>query len=182
MLRNLFNSAVYIETYGLVKSYVLSRSGDEKDVKDTLQEGLCIFFSKAYSEEFELECNLSSYIFGICKNVWEKELKKRRKQNLFNTLEYRDISTMDNLEDKIKKDALQTILLRSIKKLSEKCQDVIDLQLEGMSCDEIAKELNYQDGNIAGNKLFTSKARLKVLVQKDPEYIRLFNSDSSSQD
>lgn len=80
MVRNLFNSAVYDESYGLVKSYVLSRSGYEEDVRDTLQEGLYIFFGKANSDDIILDCKLAHYILGICKNVWKKELKKRQEE------------------------------------------------------------------------------------------------------
>ncbi len=177
MLRDLFNSAVYVESYGLVKSYVLSRSGNDEDVRDTLQEGFYIFFGKAYHEDITLDCKLAHYILGICKNVWKKELKKRQGEILTNDIMEIEDCFEEELRNKEKEESLRSIIRHCIPKLSLKCQDVINLRLEGLSCEEIAEIMNLDSSQITRNKSYSCKMRLKSLVQLDPEYIRIFNSD-----
>lgn len=177
MPRELFNSALYVESYGLVRSYVLSRSGNDEDVRDTLQEGFYIYFGKAKNDDLILECKLASYILGICKNVWKKELKKRQAEVLSDTFDDVEDRSEERLQNKEKEESLRSILRRCILKLTSRCQDVLDLGLEGISCEEIAEIMNLDNGNITSNKTFTCKLRLKTLVQQDPEYIRIFNSN-----
>jgi len=64
--------------------------------------------------------------------------------------------------------------MRNLTKLSEKCQELIRVKMEGYSCEEIADHLKLDNSQVARNKIYSCKNRLRVLVHQDPEYIRVF--------
>jgi RNA polymerase sigma factor (sigma-70 family) len=176
MSQQLFNPAVHKKAYSLVKVYVISNSGTADDVQEILQEGWYIIFKKAHANELDIGCQITAYLFGICKNLWRKELQNRKAQILCDA--YKDIEDTFNsiAEEEEEKEVLLRILLRNLKKLSEKCQEVFRMKMEGYSCEEMAVQLELDSSQISRNKIFSCKKRLQTLVYQDPEYIRVFGN------
>ena len=164
MPQELYNSSVYYNAYGLVKSYVLQRSGNDEDVRDTLQEGFFIYFNMISRQEIDLDCKLESYIFGICKNVWKKELKNRNGEVLVDAFDEFEDYFGDEVKSLEKKEVLHSILKRNISKLSPRCQQVINLRLEGYTCDQIADQMGFDSDQITRNKTYTCKTRLNIIL------------------
>lgn len=64
----------------MVKEYVQKNGGTKQDAIDTFQDGLAILFYNLNTGKFREESSLNTYLFGICKNLWQKELTQRQKQ------------------------------------------------------------------------------------------------------
>ena len=64
----------------MVQEYVQKNGGTKQDAKDTFHDGLAILLYNLNTGKFREESNLNTYFFGICKNLWQKELTQRQKE------------------------------------------------------------------------------------------------------
>ncbi len=60
-----------------VERMVRSNNGTRADAKDLFQDALIILFGKAKEEGFTLTCSIGTYLFAICRNRWQEELRRR---------------------------------------------------------------------------------------------------------
>ncbi len=60
-----------------VERLVRNNSGTRADAKDLFQDALIILLGKAKEEGFTLTCSISTYLFAICRNKWQEELRRR---------------------------------------------------------------------------------------------------------
>lgn len=67
----------------------LQKLGAEKDqTKDIFQEGVLIFYHQAQKNDFELSCQPSTYLFGICQNIFRNKKRKEDKQNTLSNTDF----------------------------------------------------------------------------------------------
>lgn len=178
MCEDIITPTILRNLYYLVKNYVLSHYGSPDDVEDTLQEGLYRFLTSYKKNGFQQSKNPENYIFSICKNVWLKEVDKKQKAKRvagFIVEELEDDCWA--MKDKHRKEALLEILENNLPLLSSKCQKVLDFRKEGLTCDEIAVLLGLKSGQIAKDKHYRCKERLRALIKQDKAYQALFKDD-----
>jgi RNA polymerase sigma factor (sigma-70 family) len=60
-----------------VERMVRNNSGTRADAKDLFQDALIILFGKAKEDGFALSCSIGTYLFAICRNRWQEELRRR---------------------------------------------------------------------------------------------------------
>src|SRR5438105_1297170 len=88
----------------MVQSLVINNNGTTDDAKDIFQEAMIVLYEKARSGTFELNCQIKTYVYSVCRRLW---LKKLQQANRF--LEMGEIESMvsvdDDLEDHAKKNA-----------------------------------------------------------------------------
>lgn len=67
-----------------VERMVRNHGGTRADVKDLFQDALIILLGKAKDEGlpageagFSLTCSIGTYLFAICRNKWQEELRRR---------------------------------------------------------------------------------------------------------
>ncbi|HEY0977196.1 MAG TPA: sigma-70 family RNA polymerase sigma factor [Flavobacteriales bacterium] len=60
-----------------VDRMVRRNSGTRADAKDLFQDALIILLGKVKEEGFTLTCSISTYLFAICRNKWQEELRRR---------------------------------------------------------------------------------------------------------
>ena len=166
----------YKEAYELCSSYILSRSGNEEDARDIIQEAWKIYFLRADREELDFDCPVPVYIYGICRNLWRRELRDRNSGRFTSLLYEVEDYFIDTLNDSRLKEVQERILQRHLPSLSECCRKVIELRLEGHSMEEVANELGFANGAVSAAKFHKCCKRLKDLIQMDPEYIQYFGS------
>ncbi|TGE27627.1 RNA polymerase sigma factor [Hymenobacter metallicola] len=69
---------IYHRTFPLVRRYVQQQGGSAQDAKDVFQDALVIFYEKAVAESFVLSSSVSTYLLGISRNLWRRELSRRQ--------------------------------------------------------------------------------------------------------
>jgi len=62
-------SKIYEETYPMVAKYVRENSGSEADAQDVFQDGFYLFIQKVNHSEIELTSKISTFLFGISRNL-----------------------------------------------------------------------------------------------------------------
>jgi len=159
---------IYHDNFGKIKAMVINFSNMDLDAEDVFQDGLTIALINIKKGKFNGESLLSTYIYGICRNICLKEYHKNKKVFAYDKIEiadeteeidsYLEIKTMLQIKTKLKKD----------------CQKIIDLRfgigIEKPSKNEtrfesIARKLGIQADN-ARQKFRRCFKRLQELMQE----------------
>ena len=163
-------SVIYKELFPVVRYYVTSHGGSQEDAKDVFQESIIIAFKQINDKSFTLKTGFEAYLYGISRLVWLKILRNRaiHDRNVVK-LEEPEVSYMP--DDKIIEDDLEMRLFRKyFLKLGPDCQKVLQLISEGVSYDDVAKEMGYKSEKIVRNKKYKCKEALIKMIKADKEY------------
>src|SRR6202012_4447482 len=67
---------IYRQHYNMVQSLILSNSGYPDDARDIFQEAMIVLYEKARSGSFELNSQLKTYLYSVCRRLWLKRLNQ----------------------------------------------------------------------------------------------------------
>jgi RNA polymerase sigma factor (sigma-70 family) len=156
---------LYDHYFQTVKNHVLKNSGSNDDVSDLFQDSIIALYQNVSADNFSLTTDLKGYFFGIARNIWNKQLRQKKRVTELTF----DISDEDIAED-IFDPALEKILSRSFLLLSTDYQTVLKLYYEGVSYEEITVRMNLKNETYARRKKYLGKEALLEIIKKDPEY------------
>jgi RNA polymerase sigma factor (sigma-70 family) len=148
-----------------VKSYVLKNSGSKEDVSDVFQDSIIVLYNQISENNLNLTTDLKGYFFGIARNVWNAQLRKKQRTTELE-IDFPEEEELDEINDPI----LERVVSRAFQKLKPDQQAVLNLFSEGYSYEEIALKMNLKNEIYARRKKYLSKEVLLELVKKDPEY------------
>ncbi len=167
-----FISKLYEIHLPVISRYVSYNNGEDEDAKDLIQQALLIVYQKVRANEFELSCSFKTYLYSICKNLWLKELRKKKAEQK-SPVDPDEIEEVDCFVD-VEKEydlSIQYFLYRwHYHNLSEICRNLIKMTLAKISYDEIAQKLNFANGEIARKKKYRCKELLIKRIKNDPRY------------
>jgi RNA polymerase sigma factor (sigma-70 family) len=156
---------LYDNYFQPVKNHVLGNSGSIDDVSDVFQDSIIVLYNQITDYSLHLNTDLKGYFFGIARNVWSAQLRKKQR-----TIELEfDISDEDSADEQFDP-ALERVISRVFKKLKPDQQMVLNLFSEGHSYEEIASMMDLKNEVYARRKKYLSKEALLELVREDPEY------------
>ena len=147
-----------------VRSYVFNNSGTAEDVSDVFQDTILELYTQITEEKLNLRNDLKGYFFGIARNLWNAQLRKKRTTEL--DYDPEDVDDTDNSNYQI----LERIVKRSFQKLKPDQQLVLNLFSEGKTYEEIAKTMDLKNEVYARRKKYLCKEELLDLLKEDPEY------------
>jgi RNA polymerase sigma factor (sigma-70 family) len=155
---------LYDNFYQTVKNHVLKNSGSVEDVSDVFQETIITLYQKISENNFTLTSDLKGYFFGIARNIWNGELRdKKRTEELTIDLPDEEEETLDPL--------FQKIMTRAFNMLKPDCQKVLTLYYDGCSYENIAVEMKLKNEAYARRKKYLCKEALMEIIKQDPEYL-----------
>lgn len=73
---------IYQRAFPMARRYVQQHGGTDQDAKDVFQDAVVILYEKAVAEDFVLSASVSTYLVGICRNLWRREVARRQRQPL----------------------------------------------------------------------------------------------------
>jgi RNA polymerase sigma factor (sigma-70 family) len=156
---------LYDNYFQSVKNHVLSNSGSNDDVSDVFQDSIIVLYNQITEDNLHLTTDLKGYFFGIARNVWSAQLRRKQK-----TIELEiDVPDEDESEEQFDP-ILERVITRVFKKLKPDQQMVLNLFSEGHSYEEIAAMMDLKNEVYARRKKYLCKEALLELVRKDPEY------------
>lgn len=154
---------IYIRHYPSVEKYIFQKGGSENEAKDIYQEGMTAFYLQVKKGNFRQESNIKTYLIGICKRLWFKELKKRKPRVELAEHMFTPEENSLNIENEKPSDLTYEVF-QVFKQISEDCQKVLELYyFERLSMQAIAEEFNFSGVQSAKNKKMKC---LKYLRQK----------------
>jgi RNA polymerase sigma factor (sigma-70 family) len=164
---------IYKKFYPSIRNFVILNSGTEDDAKDTFQESIIVIYRKIKQEKsFTISCSFKTYLYSISKNLWLKELERRKteQEKIKNTEEFEsadceiDEPVSSNQDDRFK--LYQTHYLS----LSKDCQQVLRLFMEKVPLKEIAQIMGYASEKYAKKRKYQCKEILVKRIKSDPYF------------
>lgn len=153
--------AIYAKTYPMVRHYVKENSGTDEDAKDIFQEALITFYERAIHDQLTLTSSVSTYLMGICKNLWRQELDKRaRKTGLSDSLG-------DEVGEEVTVDEEQPTapLMNFVEQLGDTCRSIlVSFYYFGQRLEQIAEQHGYRSVRSATVQKFKCLERLRKAV------------------
>ena len=152
--------------FPVIKKLVLKNSGSKQDAEDIYQEALIILINKTQNPNFKLTSSLNTYVYSICRWLWNDELKKKNKKI---KVEIKGNETFLEEEIKLSIDEHdQKLAEKAFDQLGEKCKDLLRLfYFKKMNLRDIAVKLNFATEKVAKNQKYRcmekAKENLKTL-------------------
>jgi RNA polymerase sigma factor (sigma-70 family) len=149
---------LYKQHYRMMVKMIIKNNGSEEEAKDIYQEALIILWQKARDTEFILTSKISTYLYGICLNLWRKELE-RKKRFSYEVNEGVEIMDMD-------RDERTKIINNCIQKLGDTCRDILTYYyFDRLSMVEIAEKMGFANSDTSKTKKYKCKKELDLLVK-----------------
>lgn len=160
---------IYQENFPKIRAFICKNNGHEADAEDIFQKALVQLVVRYRKEKFVITSSFEAYLFTACKNLWRRELNKRKNQVTIDEFiepmnEAQDLA-MATLEQKrweLFKEVLESI--------SENCKKVLTLFFAKVTYKNIVDEMQYNSETVARQRVFKCKAKLTELIQKDQRY------------
>jgi len=167
-------TALYTEYFGSIKRFIQSNSGTEEDARDIFQEAIVVLYRKAVSKQLTLTSSLYTFLYAICKNLWLKQLRRKKADGV--TIHQDTVYIYeDDLEATIVEQEQYSFFMSKFRELGKDCQKVLRLFFDRKSMQEIAKLMGYKSTQYAKKRKFICKKYLLDIIRQDDLYEELKN-------
>ena len=155
---------IYRQHYNMVQTMIVNNNGSIDDAKDIFQEALIVLYEKAKSGSFELNCQIKTYVYSVCRRMWLKRFHQIQK--LAPEIENMDevIPVEDELEMFEQKNRDFLLMDKAMQYLGEPCKSLLEsYYIEKRSMVEIAADFGYTNADNAKNQKYKCLLRLKKM-------------------
>jgi len=144
---------IYKQHYNMVQSMILGNSGYPDDARDIFQEAMIVLYEKVKTGSFELNSQLKTYLYSVCRRLWLKRLSQLQR----NSVEVEGLMETVPVEDEIEKHEQLNldfqIMDQSLNSLGEPCRSLLKAYyLEMKNMVEIAADFGYTNADNAKNQ------------------------------
>ncbi|HMK02748.1 MAG TPA: sigma-70 family RNA polymerase sigma factor [Ferruginibacter sp.] len=156
--------AIYRDNYPMVQAFILNNNGNTDEARDIFQETMIVLFEKAVSGNFELNCQLKTYIYSVCRRLWLKRLQQL--QRYHNPVENGEetVSVEEELEVHEKHNTDFSMMENALARIGEPCKSLLDAYyIQKKSMQDIAADFGYTNADNAKTQKYKCLVRLKKL-------------------
>lgn len=155
---------LYKTHYPMILHFVLNNNGTDEEAKDIYQEAVIVFFEKIREGSLELNCQIKTYLYSICRRLWLKRLvfKNRFGGMVIDSDNFQDAEEeVNEVEEKETKFAKMG---EALSLLGEPCKTLIeDFYLQDLSMQSITEKFGYTNSDNTKNQKYKCLLRLKKL-------------------
>ena len=163
---------IYKNNFNPVKQLILHNAGSENDAEDVFQEALIVIFKKIRDEPgFSLNSAFSTYLYSMSRLLWLKHLREIKKIEI-DPLN-RDMEERIEFEEPLPvqdKDLRMAIYQRTLMKIPEDCQRILQLTGQDLSSSEIAEQLGFRSEGYVRKRRHFCKEYLINKIKEDADY------------
>jgi len=158
---------IYKQHFNMVQSLILSNNGYPDDARDIFQEAMIVLYEKVSSGSFELNSQLKTYLYSVCRRLWLKRLSQlQRVSPEVEGLEER-IPVEEDLEKHEQRNRDFIVMEQAMNSLGEPCKSLIEAYyLDKKSMVEIAGDFGYTNADNAKNQKYKCLMRLKKIFSQ----------------
>jgi RNA polymerase sigma factor (sigma-70 family) len=158
---------VLIELYkaheGMIANHVFQHSGNEDDVKDLMQDTLVAIWQNVRKPNFQLSAKLSTYLFAIAKNLWLKQLEKRKRIKGEQFITGKEMADTQDPAEKMDHSLVQ----KAMDLLQDKCRNILIMfYFDGFDMDTIAKANGLSSATVAKAKKYQCLKGLETIIKQ----------------
>ncbi len=156
--------AIYQQNYNMVQSLIINNNGSADDAKDIFQEAMIVLYEKARSGTFELNCQIKTYVYSVCRRLWLKRLQQLNRYSA----PLGDIESIVPVEEEIEgheqRNAEFEMMEKAINSLGEPCKSLLEAYyLQKQNMQVIAANFGYTNSDNAKNQKYKCLMRLKKI-------------------
>lgn len=155
--------ALYKKYYNLVLKHVVNNSGNSESAADIYQETLIVLYENVQKPEFQLNCQLQTYIYSISKRLWLKQLRSHGHMGRFKEEEEEElVDVTEEISEHLKKESDIDKMNVCVENLGEPCKTLLkDFYVYKLSMDEISEKFGYTNSDNAKTQKYKCLQRLK---------------------
>jgi len=144
-----------------INSFVSSNSGNYENAMDVLHEALFIVHKKILLGTLDIKTTFDAYFFAIVRNLWIKELKRRKIER--SIIEYKEAIEQSTLPEEFTETPDNYALTqKAMESLGESCRVLLEkYYFQKKSWNEIAEELGYSTAASARNQKYKCLKKIK---------------------
>jgi RNA polymerase sigma factor (sigma-70 family) len=154
---------IYKQHYNMVQSLIINNNGTFDDARDIFQEAVIVLYEKARSGTFELNCQLKTYLYSVCKRLWLKRLQQQQ-QYVPGINGVETVPVEEDLEVHEQRNAEFHMMEKAMLHLGEPCRSLLEaFYLQKRKMTEIASHFGYTNADNAKNQKYKCLMRLRKL-------------------
>ncbi|MEM6723819.1 MAG: sigma-70 family RNA polymerase sigma factor [Bacteroidota bacterium] len=161
----------YQEFLPRIQKFMASNNGTDQEAMDYFQEAMVVIYRKTQDAKFSLSSGLFTFLYAVVRNLWFKELAKRKRRGVKTELENVSIGT-EAITDTIFEHDKFRLFQDKFQQLGEGCREILRLFFDGHSMKQISEKLQISE-KYARKRKFNCKENLVKLIKADPVYIEL---------
>ncbi|MEY3437112.1 MAG: hypothetical protein RL335_1568 [Bacteroidota bacterium] len=156
--------SIYKENFGLIQQLVVQNNGSEDEARDIFQEALIILYQKALSDDFELQCQIRTYIYSVSRRLWLKRLQLKKIYDTPIDNYEEQVAVEEDIETHEKQDFQYGVMKSALGKIGEPCKSLLEAYyIHNKNMQEISAFFGYTNADNAKNQKYKCLMRLKKL-------------------
>ena len=155
---------IYSQYYNMVQSLIINNNGSTDDARDIFQEAVIVLYEKAKSGTFELNCQLKTYLYSVCRRLWLKKLQQQQKYlPAINGLED-TVPVEDDIDTHAQLGREFSLMEKAMLHVGEPCRSLLEaFYLQKKNMTDIAGQFGYTNADNAKNQKYKCLMRLRKL-------------------
>jgi RNA polymerase sigma factor (sigma-70 family) len=155
---------IYRYNYSMVQSLIINNNGSADDAKDVFQEAMIVLYEKARSGNFELHCQIKTYLYSVSRRLWLKRLQQSQRFIADNGMADEIVQVDDDVEHHVKRDAEFRMMEKAILGLGEPCKTLLEaFYVQKKNMQEIASAFGYTNAENAKTQKYKCLLRLRKI-------------------
>ncbi|HET9746229.1 MAG TPA: sigma-70 family RNA polymerase sigma factor [Chitinophagaceae bacterium] len=155
---------IYKDNYNMVQSLVINNNGSAQEAKDIFQEAMIVLLEKARSGNFELNCQIKTYVYSVSRRIWLKRLQQYNRYSREVDGMLGTVPVEEDVEEYERHDHEFAMMEKAISSLGEPCKSLIEaFYIQKRNMQDIANQFGYTNADNAKNQKYKCLMRLKKL-------------------
>lgn len=153
---------IYKQHYNMVQALIINNNGSFDDARDIFQEAIIVLYEKAKSGSFELNCQLKTYLYSVCRRLWLKRLQQQQQYIPDMNGVADTVPVEEEIEAHSQRNAEYHMMEKAMLHLGEPCRSLLEaFYLQKKSMTEIASHFGYTNADNAKNQKYKCLTRLR---------------------
>jgi RNA polymerase sigma factor (sigma-70 family) len=155
---------IYRENYSIIQSLIINNNGSADDARDVFQETMIVLYEKARSGNFELHCQIRTYVYSVARRLWLKRLQQSKRFTGEIEATQTFVSVEEDVESHVQRDTEFEMMEKAINGLGEPCKSLLQaFYMKKKNMQEIASEFGYTNAENAKTQKYKCLMRLKKI-------------------
>jgi RNA polymerase sigma factor (sigma-70 family) len=164
---------LYKEVLPLITAYITKNQGSVDEAKDIFQDAVIRFYKSVKTGAFQEKCSISTFIFGISRNLWINYTKQKSRMVSDDKIRFAQDSA--NLEEDLVSEEKVNVVNKLLEMLGEQCHQLLRYTVyDGLSMREVVALMGFSSEDVAKTYNYRCKQKMLKLVKERPEVMLLF--------
>lgn len=148
----------------MVQSLVLNNNGTIDDARDVFQEAMVVLYEKSRTGNFELNCQISTFLYSVARRLWLKRLQQLQRFSAEVDGAAETVPVEEDLDMHEQRNHEFQVMERAMMGLGEPCKSLLEAYyLHKKNMSEIATSFGYTSADNAKTQKYKCLMRLKKI-------------------